>query len=246
MPFDWNGTFNKSQFDRFIKFARSQTTLVSARITHLESEKIRIGLPIFKYGTDGSIVGYTADPPTSYVAKLLAAYEAQGGNPFLDLSVRLKTDPVFRLRGDQTSMSQLMSNGEVIGQQGLADAASARLMQAAKEWLTATLDSRMGHLERKIRRALDYYDQLDDEVKLLTVIIGSADAEGSLEFIANDIMDLITDGTYRAIYNDNGADERGALTYAPFSAYDTGPDSPEDVANNYRRQDDGAKRSGEV
>jgi len=246
MPFDWNGTFNKSQFDRFMKFARSQTALVSARIDHLEAEKIRIGTPIFKYGTDGSLVGYTADPPTSYVAKLLAAYEAQGGNPFLDLVIRLRSDPVFRLRGDQQGMSQLMSNGEVIGQQGLADAASARLMQEAKEWLVATLDSRMGHLERKIRRSLDYYDQLDSEVKLLTAIIGNTDAEGSLEYIANGISDLISDGTYRAIYNDNGSDERGALTYAPFSAYDTGPDSPEDVSTNYRRQDDGAKRSGEV
>jgi hypothetical protein len=246
MSFDFNGTFNKSQFDRFMQFARAQLPLVSARITHLEFEKIRIGVPVFKYGDDGAALGYTADPTTSYVAKLLSAYEAQGGNPYLDLTIRLRSDPIYRLRGDQQGMSQLMSNGEAIAQAGLADAESANLMQQAREWLKDVLDARVGHLERKIRRALDYYDQLDDEVKLLTAIVASPDTAGSLEYIAKGIMDLITDGTYRPIYNDNGTDERGTLAYAPFSAFDSGPNSPDDVSRSPRRQDDGAKAGGAV
>ena len=246
MPFDWNGTFNKSQFDRFRLFARTQLKLISARIQHLEAEKFRIGEPIFRYGSDGAAIGYTADPDTSYVAKLLVAYEVQGGNPYLDLTIRLKKDPIYRLRGDQTNMSSLMSNGEAVGQAGLADSVSALAMQQAKEWLTATLDYRMGYLERKIRRALDYWDQLDSEVTLLKTIRSSADTPGSLEYIAADIAELFSDGTYRAIYDDHGKDERGALAYAPFSSYDSGPNSSDEVSQNPRRQNDGAKGAGEV
>lgn len=246
MAFDWGGTFNKSQFERFMAFARSQLPLVGARIAHLEAEKLRVGVPIFKFGTDGLVQGYTAEPANSYVAKLLVAYEVQGGNPFLDLKVRARNDPVFKLRGDQLAMPQLMSNGEVIGAPGLADAASARLMRLAREWLEPTLDARMGVLERKIRRALDYYDQLDEEAKALSYITASPDTAGSLEFVAKAITDLITDGTYRPIYDDKGTDEAGMLTYAPFSSYDSGPNSPPEISDSFRRQDDGAKRKGEA
>jgi len=246
VPFSWNGTFNKSQFDRFIAFARSQIGLIDARIAHLEAEKLRIGVPVFKYGSDGLLQGYSADPPNSYIAKLLVAYEVQGGDPFLDLTLRTRNDPVYKLRGDQGAMPQLMSNGEVIGAPGLADAASAQLMRLAREWLEATLDARMGNLERKIRRVLDYYDQLDEEGKLLGYIKMSPETAGSLEFVAKGIEDLFSDGTYRPISNDNKGDPGAMLTYAPFSAYDTGPDSPGEVADSFRRQDNGAKRKGEA
>jgi hypothetical protein len=202
-------------------------------------------VPIFKYGQDGSLQGYTADPANSYIAKLLVAYEVQGGNPYLDLAVRARNDPVYKLRGDQGAMPQLMSNGEVIGAPGLADAASAQLMRLAREWLEGTLDARMGVLERKIRRSLDYYDQLDEEAKLLGYIVMSPDTAGSLEFVAKGIYDLFTDGTYRPIYDDHGKDPRGVLAYSPFSSYDSGPNSPADMANSFRRQDDGAKQKGE-
>ena len=246
MAWDFLGTFNKSQFERFMAFARSQLVLIDARIAHLEAEKVRVGVPVFKYGTDGALQGYTADPSNSYIAKLLFAYEVQGGNPFLDLVIRTRNDPVYKLRGDQQAMPQLMSNGEVIGAPGLADAASAVLMRSAREWLEATLDARMGNLERKIRRTLDYYDQLDLEVQLLGVIRMSPDTAGSLEYVAKGVSDLITDGTYRPIYDDKGSDERGTLTYAPFSSYDSGPNSPPEVSDSFRRQDDGAKRKGEA
>ena len=247
MAFEFGGTFNRSMFDRYMKFARSQTVMTASRIAHLNAEKQRVGVPTFKFDDKGSVLGYTASPPTSYVAKLLSAYEAQGGDPYLDLAIRLKDDPLYRLRGDHSGMSQLMSNGEVIGQNGLADAESAKLMHKAKEWLYVTLDYRMGSLERKIRRALDYYDQLDDEILLLKAIMASADTEGSLEYIANEIMDLITDGTYRVIYDDKGTDPEGKNVRAGFSSFDSGPATSNEALAGYgpRRQDDGFKNAGE-
>ena len=105
MSHDFLGTFNKSQFDRFLAFARSQLPLIDARLLHLNAELARVGIVIFRYD-NGVPLGYAADPPQSYLGKMLAAYEVLGGNPFRDLRVRLRTDPVFIRRGDTLTDAQ--------------------------------------------------------------------------------------------------------------------------------------------
>ncbi len=153
MAFDWLGTFNRSQLDRFLAFARTQLPLVDARIQHLEAEQNRLGVVSFRY-YQGIPKEFIADPAESYIGKLLAAYEVLGGNPFHDLRARLRTDPVFAIRGSETTPTQFMSNGEVIGARGLADAVSAELMRQGKTWLADILSYRFNGLERKIRRMM--------------------------------------------------------------------------------------------
>lgn len=48
MSHDFLGTFNKSQLDRFLAFARTQLPLVDARIQHLEAEMNRLGVAAFR------------------------------------------------------------------------------------------------------------------------------------------------------------------------------------------------------
>ena len=219
MAFDFLGTFNKSQFERFLAFARTQVPLIEARQLHLENEIARIGVVVFRI-EQGIPQGYAGDPETSYLGKLLRAYEALGGNPLLDLRLRLRSDPVYLIRGDVLTEPQYTSGGEPIGGKGLEDGPTAVLMQRGKRWLDDTVQARFNRLERRIRRAMDYSDQLQEELAELTTLQAAAEIRGSLEFIAAQIQQYITDVNYDAIYDDQGEDEHGLLPYAPRASYD--------------------------
>jgi len=216
---DFLGTFNKSQFERFLAFARSQLPLAADRIQHLQAEVSRIGTITFRY-SKGVPQGFASDPPESYLGKLLSAYEVLGGNPFIDLRVRLRTDPVFLVRGTETDGPQYMSNGEVIGAKGLSDSPTAELMRSAQIWIDDVMQARFASLERKIRRAVDYSDQLQLEIANLKTIQLAAASAGSLEYIAAQINQFLTDQNYRAVFDDGGGDKFGFNVYAPFSSYD--------------------------
>lgn len=248
MSFDWLGTFNRSQLDRFLAFARTQLPLVDARIQHLEAEQNRLGVVSFRY-EQGIPKEFIADPAESYIGKLLAAYEVLGGNPFHDLRVRLRTDPVFAIRGSETTPTQFMSNGEVIGARGLADAPSAEIMRLARGWLESTLIGRFDKLERKIRRALDYADELEREIANLKLIKQSVEIDGSFEQLADQLVQLISDPNYRAIFDDGGKDPFGLTTYAPFSSYDATPSNDPNLvdrtADTAQRQNKGYVGPGE-
>jgi hypothetical protein len=222
MAHDFLGTFNKSQWDRFLAFARAQLPLVEDRITHLEAEAARIGEITFAFDGNGDPAGFTAGPAASYLGKLLAAYEVLGGSPPHDLRTRLKSQPVFLVAGDDTRSPTVMSNGEAVGERGLADGLTAEMSRLAQEWLFETMDWRFGRLERKIRRALDYKDQLEAEIGRLNLIRKAVDVPESLEALAADIEQIFADPNYRAIYADQG-DAYGRNVRAPFSSYDVIP-----------------------
>jgi hypothetical protein len=250
MAHDWLGVFNQSQFQRWLDFARTQVPLVAARRIHLQSEISRVGTVIFKLDR-GVTQGYKGDPENSYLGKLLRAYEVLGGNPMLDLRVRLRTDPVFIIKGDEQAFAQMTSGGEPIGGKGLGDSVTSLLAQKGKSWLKDTTKARFNALERKIRRAMDYSDQLQIELQELAVIQMAADTQGSLEFIAAQIQQYISDKGYRAVYDDTAqgkADPLGLLTYAPLSSYDAQPSKNQDVdrtAGGVQKQGGGVVEAGE-
>ena len=241
MAHDFLGTFNQAQFQRFASFALGQVILFDLRIKHLEAEMDRIGTVTFRYDRGGIPQALTADPETSYMAKLLAAYEVMGGNAFIDLRTRGRTDPVFLLRTNETVSPHTMSNGEPIPGKGLVDGPSAELVRTAREYLEETLAYRYNRLERKIRRALDYRDQLELEVQALQTaqsglveraqeealdgvtlndLLGEAEelVPKSLKAIFSDVQALLNDKNYRPITPDT--DEFGIKVHAPYSSYD--------------------------
>ena len=244
MAFDFLGTWNKSQMDRAFAFVRSQLPLVKARIEHLTAEQIRIGSIMFRYDDHGAAIGCKADSNTSYMGKLFRAYQALGGDPFIDMNLRLESQAIFLTSGTEQSVPQLMSNGEVVGAPGLADSPSAETMRQVLAWVNTTLWYRRENLERKIRRALDYREQLSHEVTLLQTIQAEATVESSLEWAYTTLMDLITDGMYRAVTDDHGGDILAKQTMAPFSSYDQGPDSVPGGATTTQRQDGGLVPQG--
>lgn len=225
MPFDFLGTFNKSQFERFAAYARDQLVHVDARIAHLTYEQTRVGFLKFTFDPAGKPTAYSTgsngSSPT-YIGKLMAAYEALGGDPFYDLQTRAMGDqPVFYPKGTETAPNKVMSNGEPLPAKGLADAPSAKLIQQMRSWLQPTIDRR-AKIERKVRRALDYGDQLQAEIDELKTIKKSAEVEGSLENLISAVNLLLSDPNYRALGDDKGADPFGKLAYAPFASYEPG------------------------
>lgn len=220
MAHDFLGTFNASQLNRLLAFVRGQLPEVEAKIQHIRAELGRTGSLSFSFGADNVPHAVTANPADSYLGKLLAAYEVLGGNPFFDLRSRNKSQAVFVVQGTPANPSTSMSHGEVMGARGLQDAFSAELVRKLRRPVQDTLDYRFTLLERKIRRALDYTDQLRDELAELESMRAAATVEGSLEFTANQVQQLIGNRNYRAIYDDQGSDPLGLNTYAPFSQYD--------------------------
>ncbi len=246
MTFQFKGTFNKSQYDRLAAFLRSQVQYCERRIKHLRAAKVRVGSLVMRFSQqDNTPIGYVVDSKQSRLGQLVAAYEVLGGNPFYDLQIRSLSDPVFLLKGSPNDAANMYSNGEPVPTGVLADARSARLMESATKWAYGTLDRQRHSLEHKIRRTVDYSDQLGREISLLQTIMSTAQQEGSLEDTLTRIEELFSDKRYRAIYDDGKEDPYGKLTYAPFAEYEPGPGRAT-TSTGYERGENGILKPTKV
>jgi hypothetical protein len=239
------GTFNRSQWERLYAYARGQLAYVDGRILHLAAEQQRIGFLQFSFDSAGKPTGYSTGSPgvSTYIGKLMSAYEVLGGDPFFDLQVRSMANPVHFLKGTHSSSAKVLSNGEPLPQQGKADAPSGNAVRGVKVWLADAL-ARRSKLERKVRRALDYSDSLTEEMAQLQLVRRGVEVEGSLLYLANEIDRLISDPSYRAIADDKGQDPFGKFVNAPFSSYEPGGTRAPTEGVSIERTADGYVRSG--
>jgi hypothetical protein len=221
--FAFLGTLNRSQLTRLASYARDQLVYVEDRIKHLTVEQQRVGFLKFAFDSAGRPTSYLTgeEGTTTYIGKLMSAYEVLGGDAFFDLQVRSKSDPVYYLKGNEVASSKIMSNGEPIPQAGLADAVSGNAVRNIKSWTEGNI-ARLEKLEFKVRRAVDYSDQLQEEIDLLNKVKLSVEFEGSLDSLIESVETLLSDPSYRAVSDDNGSDPFGKLNYAPMSSYDQG------------------------
>lgn len=223
MAHEIGGTFTLSQFERFKAYALAQKEQVAARIDHLAAEILRTGNLAFAYSADGTPTDITSDSPHTYCGKLYAAYAALGGDAQYDLQVRSSSQALFLIAGSETRSAQLMSNGEVLGVPGLADAPSSVIIQKMKSFVASDLQRRRDYLERKMRRALDYVDQMNAEIIELKAIQQTATVDGTLEYFIEAIKALALDNNYMAVTNDAESDPYGKLSHAPIAPYMPGP-----------------------
>lgn len=238
MAFEWGGTFTRSQFESFRVYVQDQVRLIDARIAHLKAERARIGDLSFAYDSAGLPLQVDHDTPVTYVGKLFGAYEALGGNAQFDLQFRSASQPIFRIAGDASRAAQLLSNGEAIRDHGLGDAESALVVQALKGWVSADLARRRDYLERKIRHALDYSEQLTAEISELQLLKGEEETEGSLAYYMAIIDSLAVNRNYMAITDDTAnPDPHGKFAKAPVAAFMPGEKGATAVA--YQRTLDG-------
>lgn len=222
--FDFLGTFNSSQWERFLSFVRARVSNVPARIAHLEAEVARIGSLTFAYDDAGNPIGYTTDPNT-YIGRLLRAYLALGGRPLYDLQIRSKDNPVFLVKEDESTVPERFNNGEILGTAGLADAESAEIMHSLRAPFRGD-EYRLTKIERKIRRSVDYSDSLKDDIAVLKSVLKAESESGSYENLIQRIEELMDDPFYPILFRDQNTDPYGRTIYAPFAAYEPGPARP--------------------
>src|SRR6202789_4139699 len=105
---------------------------ILGRLAHLLAEQGRVGNLQISYDSGGNPTSCTYGPPSSYIGKLVAAYEILGGDPLFDLQVRQMSQSVFILPPAATLPAPQLSDGSILSQPGLMDAPSCSLVQQMK------------------------------------------------------------------------------------------------------------------
>lgn len=182
MAFNFYGTFTSGQLQQLIDFSLIQERDLRARSHWLQAQLTRNGVFSTVYDPKTFLpVSFTASQG-SYAAKLLQAYRILGGTPEKDFMLRTRSQPVFLTRGknidtgvtgvDPTAgYSDTMSNGRRVRGSQRFDRDVGVQVEKLKFWQIEPIKRKREHLEFKIKRALDYSDQLEQEIKLLDVLL---------------------------------------------------------------------------
>jgi hypothetical protein len=186
MAFNFYGTFTTGQWDELRQFALIQGPDIGARIGWLNRELSTVGIFSTIYDPATNFPqSFSVTPSTSHGAKLLLAYRALGGFPERDFLLRTSDQPVFLMAGPpidtndasgtaQAGFSDQFSNGKQYRGNQRFDRDLGYPMEKFKRWQLEAIKQKREKLEFKIKRALDYSDQLQIERDFLTVIIQPA------------------------------------------------------------------------
>lgn len=185
MAFNFFGTFTTGQWEDFKAFSKIQAMELRLRRAWLQRELLRVG--VFTTSYDGpNPVSFTA---TGYAGKLLQAYRILGGVPEQTMLLRTRDKPVYKTKGHELTVdpgattsggySDVYSNGrrERGGQR--YDRDIGLRVESLKAWQLESVKFKRERLEYKIKRAMDYSDQVQQEIslidKLLDIGLGSFD-----------------------------------------------------------------------
>ena len=141
---------------------------------------------IFSTEYDGSNpVSFTASAG-SYAAKLLSAYRVLGGVPERDMLLRTRDKPVFKKKAQNITtvtagvteggFSDLYSNGRRERGTQRFDRDLGLRVERFKSWQLEAVKAKRERIEFKIKRALDYSDQLQEEIAALTALLDESSA----------------------------------------------------------------------
>ena len=183
------------------------------RVRWLGSELIRNGTFITEYDEATNYPKrFVVSPPSSYGAKLIMAYRILGGVPERDMLLRTSDQPVFLTRGVNISQdpnntnsgySDLYSNGRRNRGGQRFDRDLAIQVEKFKKWQLESIKRKREHLEFKIKRALDYSDQLAIEMKLLQTMLDSNSGQTVDDFITKINQLMFRNGAANVVDNIN-------------------------------------------
>jgi hypothetical protein len=197
MAFNFYGTFTIGQWEELRQFALIQATDIGARVAWLNREIATVGTFNTIYDPNTFLpVSFTAAGPTSHGAKLLQAYRALGGFPEQDFLLRTSDQPVYLTQGPAVNMkdasgvaqggfSDVFTNGRRYRGNQRFDRDLGYPMEKFKKWQLEAIKQKREHLEYKIKRALDYSDQLQIENVFLQAMIAPASTTDVNGQIAN-------------------------------------------------------------
>jgi len=211
MSFNFFGTFTTGQFNEFVDFSKIQEQDIKDRIAWLRRQLDLNGAFSTEYDDEDTIpVSFSCGPPYSYGAKLLQAYKILGGRPESDMLLRTSDKPVYLTRGVNISddnptsgYSDMFSNGRRFRGNQRFDRDIGLKVQRLKTWQLEIVKRKREHLEFKIKRCLDYSDQLEIEIKNLEKMIDDS-TERSVDMQVASIQgDMFTPGSMNVIESDD-------------------------------------------
>ena len=132
------------------------------------------------YDSSGTPVSFSA---TGYAGKLLQAYRILGGVPEQTMLLRTRDKPVFKTRGTELTVDQNSTTGggySDVYSNGRRERGVQRFdrdlgikVEKIKAWQLESIKFKRERLEYKIKRALDYSDQLQQETAAIDKLLGT-------------------------------------------------------------------------
>lgn len=178
IAFNFFGTFTSSQWAEFKAFVSIQKIDLYQRKAWIQKELTRCGVFVTDY--DGpNPVGFAA-VANSYADKLLQAYRILGGVPERDMLLRTSDIPVFLPAGSPPDVdagsvsgggSDMMTNGRRLRGDQRFDRDLGLKVEKLKSWQTEVIKLKRERIEYKIKRALDYSDQLQKESAMIDALM---------------------------------------------------------------------------
>lgn len=208
MAFNFFGTMTSGQWEAFKAFARIQKVDVQLRINWLQKQLSMNG--IFETTYDGPMPVSFSASAGSYAAKLIAAYRVLGGVPERDMLLRTSDKPVFKTKGvsmngqvgnTASGFSDTFSNGRRERGTQRFDRDLGLLVESLKGWQLAAIKAKRERLEFKIKRALDYSDQLQNEIVLLTAVLDDTSTKSFDSQVVGIEVQMVTPGSANVVDN---------------------------------------------
>lgn len=213
MAFNFYGTFTTGQWESFKAFTKIQAFDIQLRINWLQKQLEMNGVFTTEYGDDGSTPVQFSANNDSYADKLLKAYKVLGGVPELDMLLRSRQQPVFLTASRPLGInkdtnttdggySEVFSNGRRWRGNQRFDRDLGIKIERVKNIQLEPIKLKRERLEFKIKRALDYSDQLSVEISLLETALRDSITRGSVEFMITDIeVTIATPGAANVVDN---------------------------------------------
>ncbi len=208
MSFSFFGTFTSGQWEAFKAFARVQKVDVQLRINWLQKQLSMNG--IFETVYDGPMPVSFSASAGSYAWKLIAAYRVLGGVPEREMLLRTSDQPVFKTKGISVSdqvgnatsgFSDTFSNGRRERGTQRFDRDLGLMVEKLKGWQLAAIKAKRERLEFKIKRALDYSDQLQNEIAVLTAVLDETSTSSFDSQVVGIEVQMVTPGSANVIDN---------------------------------------------
>lgn len=147
---------------------------------------------------------------SSYAGKLLQAYRILGGTPETDFMLRTTDQPVFLTRGNNidtstvgtdptAGYSDLLSNGRRVRGTQRFDRDVGVQVNRLKSWQLEAIKQKREHLEFKIKRALDYSDQLQREIAVIAVLLDPNQGRQVRDTVRNVQLTAIRTGAHNIV-----------------------------------------------
>lgn len=210
MAFGFFGTFTTGQLQQLVDFSFIQERDLAARQRWLSAQLTRNGVFSTEYDAQTHLPKSFTASAGSYAAKLLQAYRILGGTPEKDFMLRTTDKPVFMTRGknidtgvtgvDPTAgYSDTLSNGRRVRGSQRFDRDVGVHVERLKSWQSEAIKRKREHLEFKIKRALDYSDQLQREIAVLKVLLDDTSGRQVADIVRNISLTSVRTGAHNIV-----------------------------------------------